>query len=162
MKANLRNIGALAIGLFVSLGFKAIVEQPVDYGHLTTSLLDVARQALTEKDFTILAQTDIRAIQAFKSGCFITLGYSLAEGGGDASFIANYGGSGRVIYWYRGQLYDQRPGALGLIDRYFVRLEQIFSGSTNLHPIYHIVASDQCSDVDIRSLALDNVGRGAR
>ena len=143
-----------AVFALLSLGLKVLFDTPLIYNELHTTFLTGAKTALEKKDFQLMLQTDWRTVQAYRNGCFVWIGVADAAGGGDTAFSANYGGLGKLAYWYKGNLYETLPSAEVLTDRYLERVRTALGIEATPYPVFHIIYTSDCSDATIKGLDL--------
>ena len=139
----------------VTLGLKWIFEDRVDYDKLYPVFMERIAHALEADGFTLLAQTDTRTVSGYKDECFVWIGSSRAEGGGDDLFIQSYGTLGELSFWYKGDLFAERPVLAPLVDKYRERLKIALFQTPSVHQIYHIISTSSCKPEELRTLALD-------
>lgn len=151
---------ALLVMGCLSLGLKVLLDAPVNYEKLHPTFMRTILWALEEQGFQPLVQTDRRTWSAFKGTCFVWVGPSHPEGGGDSAFVADYGSLGALRFWYRGKVYPDLPSVTALLDRYIERGKIAVGLEPQIHPVYHLIASPDCTDDALTRLRLEDLQPG--
>ena len=154
MKLSWKEWGAIAVALILTLGIKFVFDAPLSYSALNQALLDETQKHLEQADYKVVLLESKRTLGALKSNCYLAVGLSLPEGGGDSAFEKTYGDIGRLVFWYEGEIYPNRPNVRVLVDRYFERLKMITGARPKVLPLYHIAASTACAAAAVKALPL--------
>lgn len=139
------------------LGLKVAIEDPVNYDNYKKPILSAVETSLRNANFQAITQVNARTLVATRDNCVLAIGVSRPEGGADAAFESAFSSIGRVRFWYRGEVLNERPGARAIIDRYLNRLKIIVGVRPSLHPVYHFAVAPTCRLEDIKSLDIDRI-----
>ncbi|MEJ1157550.1 hypothetical protein [Prosthecomicrobium sp. N25] len=138
----------------LTIGLKVAFENRVGYARLNPTFLAEAEAALRGQGFEILRKPGNLVVGGVKDACLLWVGPARPEGGDDDYLTLTLGSLGRIGYWYRGTVAEERPVIGPLLDRYKARFLSAFGSTIVAPPLYFVAYAKECAPETVSGLGL--------
>lgn len=155
MKVGRKWIASLATLAVCSLALKVLYSHPVDYVAQWPQFRDRILAELGHAGFDTITMFDDGVVVGSKASCTAYFYHSRPEGGDEPLRKKQLDQLGELVFWYRGNIYKERPVIAPLLSRNINRVSSSLGGNVEYFPVFGVFVSGDCDAHTLENLRID-------